>query len=153
MRDQSHSSRRQHSRNQALPFWPIYSNSSSVAPSATRTISSSQKLELLAPTGHIGEKNRRNIKDFSEKSWSRTRRKLTQSQNFSCGCADPEHWIFPVLNRGPRRRFEAVAGQRNSSHGSCLAAKAATSTRLHLGADGDPNVHADPEARRPLASA
>src|SRR5262249_59156684 len=54
MRDQSHSSRRQHSRNQALPFWPIYSSSSSVAPSVTRTISSSQKLELLAPTGHIG---------------------------------------------------------------------------------------------------
>jgi hypothetical protein len=38
--------------------------------------------------------------------------------------------------------FLLAQWQSNSSHDSCVAAKAATSARLHLGADGDPDVHA-----------
>src|SRR5262245_46617143 len=45
--------------------------------------------------------------------------------------------------------FLLAQWQSNSSHESWLAAQAATPARPHLGADGDPDAHADPQARRP----
>jgi hypothetical protein len=49
--------------------------------------------------------------------------------------------------------FLLAQWQSSSCHESWLAAQAAKSARLHRGADGDPDVHADPQARRSLASA
>jgi hypothetical protein len=43
--------------------------------------------------------------------------------------------------------FLPAQWQSNSSHESWLAAQAATSARLHLGAAGDPDVPTDPQSR------